>query len=58
MTNVTEVAGRAPATHSSNGRPPAPASGPTVAIAAAAALLAGVILARWLDWRTHAHPHD
>jgi hypothetical protein len=58
MTNVTETVRRTPATHSSNGGPPAATNGARIAIAAAAAFLVGMAVARWLDWRTHAHPHD
>jgi hypothetical protein len=62
MTNVTEIVDRAvrrgPATHSSNGGPPFRADETrTLAIAVAVAFVVGVLLARWLDWRTHAHPH-
>jgi hypothetical protein len=57
MTNVTETVRQTPAIHSTNGGPPAAANGAMVAIAAAAAFLTGVAVARWLDWRTHAHPH-
>jgi hypothetical protein len=61
MTNVSEIVDRAvrrgPATPSSNGGPPSGADATkTLAIAVAAAFLVGVLLARWLDWRTHAHP--
>jgi hypothetical protein len=62
MTNVSEIVDRAvrrgTTTHSSNGGPPSPADETrTLAIAVAVAFLAGVLLARWIDWRTHAHPH-
>lgn len=58
MTNVTEDVRHTPVTHSTNGGPPAAANGARIAIVAAAAFLVGVAVARWLDWRTHAHPHD
>jgi hypothetical protein len=57
MTNVTEIPRHKPAPHSTNGGPPAAANGTKVAIAAVAAFVVGVAVARWLDWRTHAHPH-
>jgi len=31
---------------------------PTPFIVVGAALLAGIVLARWIDWRGHAHPRD
>jgi hypothetical protein len=43
--------------HSQDGGPPSGGSdGMRIAIAVAAAFLVGTLLARWLDWRTHAHP--
>jgi hypothetical protein len=43
--------------------PPAPRSpkspgGPNPWVIAFAALAAGIVLAKWLDWRGHAHPRD
>jgi hypothetical protein len=37
-------------------RPPAEPGGPNPFVVLGAALLAGVILAKWIDWRGHAHP--
>ncbi|HKC21849.1 MAG TPA: hypothetical protein VKB64_04970 [Gaiellaceae bacterium] len=31
---------------------------PTPFIVVGAALVAGIVLARWIDWRGHAHPRD
>jgi hypothetical protein len=45
-------------THSPNGGPPGASDGTRIAIAVALAFLVGALLARFLDWRTHAHPHD
>jgi hypothetical protein len=36
-------------THASNGK--------RVALAAGAAFVAGKLAAKWIDWRTHAHPN-
>ena len=44
--------------HSSNGGPPGSSDGTRLAIAVAVAFVVGALLARFLDWRTHAHPHD
>jgi hypothetical protein len=42
------------------GRRPKPkkASGPNPFLVAAAALAAGIVLAKLIDWRSHAHPRD
>lgn len=32
--------------------------GPTPFIVVGVALVAGIVLARWIDWRGHAHPRD
>ena len=32
--------------------------GPNPWVVAAAALAAGIVLAKWIDWRGHAHPRD
>jgi hypothetical protein len=37
-------------------RPSGKAGGPNPFVVVGAALLAGVILAKWIDWRGHAHP--
>jgi hypothetical protein len=37
-------------------RPSAAPGGPNPFVVLGAALLAGVILAKWIDWRGHAHP--
>ena len=43
-------------------RPKAPKApkqgGPSPWLVAAAALAAGIALAKWIDWRGHAHPRD
>jgi hypothetical protein len=61
MTNVQHIvdraAGRGTTGNSTNGGPPAAGDGTRLAIAAAIAFVVGVVVARWLDWRTHAHPH-
>jgi hypothetical protein len=49
---------RTATTHSGNGGPPGSSDGTRVAIAVAVAFVVGALLARLLDWRTHAHPHD
>jgi hypothetical protein len=54
---ATRVPSRA-TTHSRNGGPPGPSDATRLAIAVAAAFVVGALLARWLDWRTHAHPRD
>jgi hypothetical protein len=33
-------------------------SGPTPWLVVGAALIAGIVLAKWIDWRGHAHPRD
>lgn len=43
------------------GRRPSPGTkggGPNPWLVAGAALAAGIFLAKWLDWRGHAHPRD
>jgi hypothetical protein len=37
-------------------KPKSKGSGPNPFVVAGAALFAGVFLAKWLDWRGHAHP--
>ena len=60
MTHTTETAGRAAPrtapTHAHDGGPPARPDAKRIAIAIAAAFVVGTLLARWIDWRTHAHP--
>jgi len=36
---------------------PAPRGGPNPFVVVGAALVLGVVVARWIDWRGHAHPH-
>ena len=35
-----------------------PNGGPNPWLVAAGALVAGIVLAKWIDWRGHAHPRD
>ena len=39
-------------------RPSGTSGGPSPFAVVGAALLAGVILGKWIDWRGHAHPHE
>jgi hypothetical protein len=39
-------------------RPRPPGSGPNPWIVVGAALAAGIVLAKMIDWRSHAHPRD
>jgi hypothetical protein len=39
-------------------KPKSKGGGPNPWLVAAAALAAGVALAKWIDWRGHAHPRD
>lgn len=32
--------------------------GPNPFLIVGAAVVAGIVLAKWIDWRGHAHPHD
>jgi hypothetical protein len=32
--------------------------GPNPFLVVGAAVVAGIVLAKWIDWRGHAHPHD
>ena len=32
--------------------------GPSPLLVVGAALVAGIVLAKWIDWRGHAHPRD
>jgi hypothetical protein len=43
---------------SMNGARAGQANGRQIALVIAAAFVVGALLARWLDWRAHAHPHD
>jgi hypothetical protein len=47
---------RAPSGPQLGKRPSGKAGGPNPFAVVGAALLAGVILAKWIDWRGHAHP--
>jgi hypothetical protein len=47
---------RAPAGPQLGKRPSGKAGGPNPFAVVGAALFAGVILAKWIDWRGHAHP--
>lgn len=38
--------------------PKAPGQGPSPWLVAGVALAAGIALAKWIDWRGHAHPRD
>jgi hypothetical protein len=62
MTHASEVTSRSPApavhAHSPNGGPPGPPNARRPALVLAAAFLVGALIARWIDWRSHAHPHD
>lgn len=35
-----------------------PGGGPNPFLIVGAALVAGIVLAKWIDWRGHAHPRD
>ena len=49
----------APSSPQLGSRPkPAKRGGPNPWLVAGAALAAGVFLAKWIDWRGHAHPRD
>jgi hypothetical protein len=61
MTKVSELVGRTPLrlpARSSNGGPPPSPRRPAPLLAIGAALLVGILIARFIDWRSHAHPHD
>lgn len=62
MSAVTGIADRATEglhySASSNGGPPPRQSGPSPLVVLGAAFLLGVLVARLIDWRTHAHPRD
>jgi hypothetical protein len=63
MTTVTGIADRATerlpyGSHSTNGGPPAPARGTRALAVVGIAFLVGVAVAKFLDWRAHAHPRD
>jgi hypothetical protein len=47
---------RAPSGPQLGSRPKPARSGPSPILAVGAALAAGVALAKWIDWRGHAHP--
>jgi hypothetical protein len=46
----------APPTPSAPSRPSGGGGGPNPFVVIGIALVAGVVLAKWLDWRGHAHP--
>ena len=49
----------APSSPQLGSRPkPKTAGGPTPWLVAGAALAVGILLAKWIDWRGHAHPRD
>jgi hypothetical protein len=49
----------APSSPQLGSRPKARQSGgPSAWISVGAALAAGIVLAKWIDWRGHAHPRD
>ncbi|HEY6052480.1 MAG TPA: hypothetical protein VIU86_01040 [Gaiellaceae bacterium] len=63
MTTVTGIADRATerlpyGSHSTNGGPPAASRGPSVLAVVGIAFVVGVAVAKFLDWRAHAHPRD
>ncbi|HEX6701722.1 MAG TPA: hypothetical protein VF101_13420 [Gaiellaceae bacterium] len=39
-------------------KPPGKGDGPNVWVVVGAAFVAGVFLAKWIDWRGHAHPRS
>jgi hypothetical protein len=47
---------RAPSGPQLGGHPTGRAGGPNPFVVVGAALAAGVLLAKWIDWRGHAHP--
>ena len=55
---VSPIARRLPTPRASNGGPPLSARRPAPLALVAVALLLGVLVARLIDWRSHAHPHD
>jgi hypothetical protein len=62
MTHASELTSRtaAPAVHphSPDGGPPSSPNASRLVLVLAAAFLIGALIARWIDWRSHAHPHD
>ena len=48
----------APSSPQLGSRPKRNGGGPNPWIIVGAALVAGVVLAKWIDWRGHAHPRD
>lgn len=63
MTSVTGIADRATerlpyASPSRNGGRPAGPGASRVFLAVGIAFMLGVAVAKWIDWRSHAHPRD
>jgi hypothetical protein len=63
MTSVTGTADRATerlpyASPSMNGGPPAASSTSRILVAIGIAFALGVMVAKFVDWRSHAHPRD
>jgi hypothetical protein len=51
--------GQAPTNHNRpSQKPRRDGDGPNPWIVVGAALVAGIVLAKWIDWRGHAHPRD
>jgi hypothetical protein len=48
----------APSSPQLGARPKKKGAGPSPWIVVGAALAAGIVLAKWIDWRGHAHPRD
>lgn len=62
MTHASELTSRtpAPAAHapSPDGGPPGSPNARRLVLVLTAAFLIGALIARWIDWRSHAHPYD
>jgi len=58
VTAVGEKLGRARIAPSAPqlGKRPKPGGGPSPVLVLAAGFALGVVLAKWIDWRGHAHP--
>ncbi|HET7044836.1 MAG TPA: hypothetical protein VFI37_08310 [Gaiellaceae bacterium] len=55
---VDRATERLPLPHARNGGPPARGTDLTPLVVLAIAFAIGLVAARLLDWRTHAHPAD